>query len=319
MLTAIALIIVGFVLLMIGAEYTVQGSVAIANKLKIPTIIIGLTIVALGTSAPELVVSIKSALNGVAGISLGNIIGSNIANVFLILGAAALIHPIKCRRRIFLRDYKFLFFVTTVFLLFALSGKFVLWQGVVLLLILLGFIYYNYRNTSKSTVCEGSVSPMAQNAWYVVLAVTTAGLFAIIYGADLLVKGAVDIAKILGVSDEIIGLTIIAVGTSLPELATTVMAAIRKENDVALGNILGSNIWNIVFIMGVTPVITEVSVPLQFIRYDIWVLLLSTILLLPVMMTRARIDRNEGGLFVVLYGFYLFSQIMIAQGAWIFE
>jgi len=316
MLTAVGLIIIGFVLLMVGAEYTVKGSVAIANKIKISTIIVGLTIVALGTSAPEFVVSIRAALNGAAGISIGNVIGSNIANIFLILGVASLIFPIKCRRRIFLRDYKFLLVVSVVFIAFALTGKFVLWHGIVLLIMLIGFIYYNYRNTSKSTICEGSISPMAHKSWYFVLFVTISGLAGIIYGADLLVKGAVDIAKILGVSDEIIGLTIIAIGTSLPELATTVMAAIRKENGVALGNILGSNIWNIVFIMGFTSVVTDVSVPTQFMYYDIWIMLLATILLLPAMMTRARLSRSEGFVFVFIYSFYIVSQILIAQGTW---
>ena len=157
---------------------------------------------------------------------------------------------------------------------------------------------------------------MAHKSWYFVLFVTISGLAGIIYGADLLVKGAVDIAKILGVSDEIIGLTIIAIGTSLPELATTVMAAIRKENGVALGNILGSNIWNIVFIMGFTSVVTDVSVPTQFMYYDIWIMLLATILLLPAMMTRARLSRSEGFVFAFIYSFYIVSQILIAQGTW---
>ena len=176
-----------------------------------------------------------------------------------VLGVASLISPIKCRRRTFLRDYKFLILVSVIFIAFALSGKFVFWQGIVLLGLLLGFIYYNYRNTSRSTVCEGSLSPIANKSWLFVLVVTTVGLSGIILGAELLVKGAVSIARILGVSEEIIGLTVIAIGTSLPELATTVMAAIRRQNGVALGNILGSNIWNIVFIIGFTSVVINVA------------------------------------------------------------
>jgi len=319
MFVAVIFIILGFILLMLGAEYTVRGSVAIANKLKIPTIIVGLTIVALGTSTPEFVVSLKAALNGVAGIALGNIIGSNIANIFLILGAAAIIYPIKCRRRIFLRDYKFLALVTVVFVLFALSGKLVLWHGIILLVLLLGFVYFNYRNSVRNTsVCEGCLSPIAHKKWHVVLSVTILGLAGIMYGADLLVKGAIDIARIIGISEEIIGLTIIAIGTSLPELATTIMAALRHQNGVALGNVLGSNIWNIVFIIGVTSSITDVMVPIQFIYYDIWIMLLATVLLLPVMMTRAKINRSEGMFFLIIYTFYLFSQIMISKGIWSF-
>lgn len=314
MLLPIIYILTGFVLLMGGAEYTVRGSVAIANKLKIPTIIVGLTVVAFGTSAPEFVVSISAALKGSEGIAIGNVVGSNIANLLLILGAAAAIYPISCSRKIFIRDYAFLFLATLLFTLFALGGTFVRWQGIVLLLLLVAFVYYNYRNSRKSDVTADAVSPIAHKSWYVVLEVTVLGLAAIVYGADLLVKGAVDIARILGVSEEIIGLTIIAFGTSLPELATTGMAAYRRQNGVALGNILGSNIWNIVFIMGTTSIIVDVEVPKQFLRYDIWVMFGATLLFLPLMITKDKLSRREGMLFVFIYILYLISQILIARG-----
>ena len=318
MLHASFLILVGFVLLMVGAEYTVRGAVAIANKLKIPPIIIGLTIVAFGTSAPEFVVSIRAALSGGAGISIGNVVGSNIANVLLILGAAAMIYPITCERRVFLKDFTFLLAVNIIFVAFALTGTFVMWQGIVMLLLLFAFIYYNYRNSINSGPDEESTSPIAEKNWLFVVGVTVLGLAGIIYGADLLVRGAVDIARILGISEEIIGLTIIAVGTSLPELATTVMAAIRHQNGVALGNVVGSNIWNIVFIMGFTSTVIDVPVPQQFIYYDMWVMLLSTIILLPIMMTKSRISRIEGTFFVIIYALYLVSQILISKGIIIF-
>lgn len=308
----------GFLLLIGGAEFLVRGSVALANKLKISPLIVGLTIVALGTSAPEFVVSVKAALNGTAGISVGNVVGSNIANVFLILGCAAMIYPIKTRRRIFIRDFKFLFLVSVIFTAFALSGMFVFWHGVVLLLLLLGFIVYNYRNAKKSDFVGEVDNTLANRGWIVVISAVALGCFAIIFGADLLLKGAIEIARILKVSEEVIGLTIVAVGTSLPELATTVMAAIKKQNDVALGNVLGSNVWNIVFIMGFTSTVGDVQVSQQFRYYDIWVLLLSVFLLYPVVMTRARISRSEGGLFVVIYVFYIASQIMISRGIWTF-
>lgn len=297
-----------------GAEYLVKGAVAIANKLKIPTIIVGLTIVAFGTSAPEFVVSIKAALNNAAGISLGNIIGSNTANILLILGITALISPIKCRRRIFLRDYKFLLAVSVIFALFAFTGTFVRWHGFVLLVVLVWFIYHNYKNTKQEDLAEDASSPIADKNWLYVLFLTLGGLVGILYGAETLVKGAVQLARILGVSEETIGLTIIAVGTSLPELATTVLATIRKQTGVALGNIVGSNIWNIVFIMGFTSTITEVNVPSQFIKYDLWVMLFATIILYPAMMTKARLTRLEGFLFIVAYTLYITSQVLISQG-----
>lgn len=319
MITAILSIIAGFVLLMWGAEYTVRGAVAIANKLHIPTIIVGLTIVAFGTSAPEFVVSLSAALKGAEGISLGNVIGSNIANLLLILGVTAVIYPVSCNKKIFLRDYIFLFVVTAAFIFFAWSGKFVFWHGIVLLLLLVSFVYYNYKNSKAGDVTEEALSPIARKKWLTVIEVTVLGLIAIVYGADLLVNGAVSIARFWGISEEMIGLTIIAFGTSLPELATSGMAAFRHQNGVALGNILGSNIWNIVFIMGVTSIIADVEVSKQFLRYDLWVMVGSTLLLLPLMWTQSKMSRREGLFFVCTYILYLVSQILIAKGIVVFE
>lgn len=318
MLVPVLLIMVGFVLLMFSAEYTVRGSVAIANKLNIPTLIIGLTIVAFGTSAPEFVVSINAALSGAEGISIGNVIGSNIANLMLILGSAALIYPVTCNRKNFIRDFSFLFLVTALFVLFALGGAFVRWQGIIMLSLLFVFIVYNYMNSKKG--CdennEEAISPIANKSWLVVISVTVLGLIGIIYGAELLVNGAVELARILGVSEEIIGLTIIAFGTSLPELATTGMAALRRQNDVALGNIIGSNIWNIVFIMGATSTLVDVPVPAQFLRYDLWVMVGATVLLFPLLYSKSRLSRFEGAIFVLGYIAYLVSQILIVKGIW---
>lgn len=314
MIVSLALIVAGFVLLMGGAEYAVRGAVAIANKLHIPTMIIGLTIVAFGTSAPEFVVSISAALNGSAGISIGNIVGSNIANLMLILGAAALIYPVSCQLKIFLRDYAFLLLVTVLFIAFALGGTFVRWQGVIMLALLAAFIVYNYRNSKHDQADENASSPLTGSSWLIVFLVTAAGMAAIIYGADLLVGGAVRLARLLGVSEEIIGLTVIAFGTSLPELATTGMAAYRRQNDVALGNIVGSNIWNIVFIMGATASITDVPVAPQILRYDVWVMLGATLLLLPMMCTRGRLSRPEGLFYLLGYCAYIASLVMISHG-----
>ncbi len=317
MLYALFLILVGFVLLIGGAEYLVRGAVAIANKLKIPPVIVGLTIVAFGTSTPEFVVSIKAAFNGAAGISIGNIVGSNIANILLILGVTAIIYPIVCNRTEFLRDYKFLLFVTVLFSILAMTETFVMWHGILMLAILFGFIYFNYRNSKDGEVAEDTQSSLADKNWGIVVLVTCAGLTAIMYGSDLLVKGAIEVARILGVSEEIIGLTIVAVGTSLPELATTVVAAIRKQNGVALGNIVGSNIWNIVFIMGLTSSIIDVDVPRQFMLYDIWFMLAATLLLLPTMLTKNKLSRGEGALFLLLYAGYIVSQVLLAKGIWV--
>lgn len=318
MLLALFFILVGFVLLIGGAEYLVRGAVAIANKLKIPSIIVGLTIVAFGTSTPEFVVSIKAALNGVGGISIGNIVGSNIANILLILGVAGVISSVTCEKKTFLRDWGFMMFTTLLFVVFALSGKFVFWHGLIMLAVLIGFIVFNYFNSKDTPDDSETQSSLANKNWFVVVVITVIGLLAILYGSELLVKGAVNLAKIFGVSEAIIGLTIVAIGTSMPELATTVVASIRKQNGVALGNVVGSNIWNIVFIMGATSTIVDVEVVRQIMVYDIWVMLFATVVLLPIMMTQSKLNRIEGWLFLLLYTGYITSQVLIAQGIWQF-
>ena len=319
MLSALLFILVGFVLLIGGADWLVRGAVAIANKLKIPSIIVGLTIVAFGTSAPEFVVSIKAALNGVGGISIGNIVGSNIANILLILGVAGVVSSVTCDKKTFLRDWCFMMFTTILFVAFALNGKFVFWHGLVMLAVLLGFIVFNYINSKNSDEDDDETkSSMADKNWFIVITATLLGLLAILYGSELLVKGAVNLAKIFGISEAIIGLTIVAVGTSMPELATTVVAAIRKQNGVALGNVVGSNIWNIVFIMGATSTIVDVEVVKQILVYDMWVMVGATVVLLPILMTQSKMNRIEGVLFLLLYAGYITSQVLIAQGVWQF-
>lgn len=318
MLLALFFILAGFVLLIGGADYLVRGAVAIANKLKIPSIIVGLTIVAFGTSTPEFVVSIKAALNGAGGISIGNIVGSNIANILLILGVAGVISSVTCEKKTFLRDWGFMMFTTLLFVFFALSGKFVFWHGLIMLAVLIGFVVFNYFNSKDAPDDSETQSSLANKNWFVVVAITAIGLLAILYGSELLVKGAVSLAKIFGVSEAIIGLTIVAVGTSMPELATTVVASIRKQNGVALGNVVGSNIWNIVFIMGATSTIVDVEVVRQIMVYDMWVMLFATVVLLPIMMTQSKLNRIEGWLFLLLYAGYITSQVLIAQGIWQF-
>ncbi len=316
MLLSIGLITIGFILLMVGADITVKGGVAIANKLNIAPVIIGLTILAFGTSAPEFVVSIKAAFRGAEGIVLGNIIGSNIGNILLILGVAAMIAPISSDKKTFFRDYKFLLAVTLLFVAIAHFGLFGRAHGIVMLALLFGFIWFNYKNSKDKPQedDEETHSPYASKSWMSVIAITALGLGIIVYGGELLVNGAVTIAELLGVSEEIIGLTIIAIGTSLPELAVSAIAAYRGQSSVALGNIVGSNIWNIVFIMDFTATVTNVEVPNQFINYDNLVMLGATLILWPIMMTKGRISRLEGALFFMCFVAYIASQILITKG-----
>lgn len=318
MLVPILKIIAGFILLILGAEFAIRGAVAIAKKLNIPSLVVGLTVVALGTSAPELVVSFKAALNGAGGISIGNVVGSNIANILLILGITSIIYPITCNRKDFLREYSFLFFVTILLVLFTLTGTFIKWHGFVLISTLVVFLIYNYMNAKKSGAEEDDeveeLAKLANKNWLIVLAVLITGLFFVIYGADILVEGAVKLATLMGISESIIGLTVIAFGTSLPELATTGMAAIRKQNDVALGNIIGSNIWNILCIMGFTSTVVDIKVSEQIMNFDIWFMLASTLILLPAMLTGNKLSRKEGILFFILYIGYITTQVMLNNG-----
>lgn len=314
MVMAISLILVGFVLLTISAEYAVMGSVAIAKRLKIPTLIIGLTVVAFGTSAPEFVVSIKAAFQGSPGIAMGNIVGSNIVNIALILGITSLIYPIVSKKHVLSVDYVILFLVTVLFSLFCLLGRIVMWQGLLFIAIMAAFIYYNYKSFKEDKVVEEINSAISNKSWVVILLVTAAGFVGIVYGSEILVTGAVDLARLLGVSETIIGLTIIAVGTSLPELATSVVAAVRRQNDIALGNIVGSNIWNILFIVGVTTTFVDIDVPKQLIIYDVWVMCFVTALFLLFIWGAKKIDRKSGILLILVYVLYIISQILITKG-----
>ncbi len=315
MISASLWIILGLVMLVGGAEYAVRGAVAIANRLHIPSLIIGLTIVALGTSIPEFVVSLKAALQGNAGISVGNVIGSNITNVLLVLGLSAIIYPVSCSGKAFYRDFSFLFVVTLVFAFFVVNGKFIHWNGWVLLALLVMFIVYNYFGAKNDDNQEEEIpSQMINSSWWLILVAFFGGLAVIAYGADFLVAGAVDIATIFGVSEEVIGVTIVAVGTSAPELATSCVAAFRKQNGIALGNVVGSNIWNIVCVMGITTTITDVKVADQFVLFDVWVMMASSFMLLPVMMFKNKILRSEGLFMLLCFIAYIYAQILISRG-----
>ncbi len=304
---------VGFVLLMGGANYLVKGSVAIANKLNIPPLVVGLTVVAFGTSVPEFVVSIKSALIGAGGISVGNVVGSNIANVLLILGVSAIISPLAIDKKSFIKDFCFLMVVTIVFVAFALTGAFVTWMGLLMLCMLLGFVIFSYYSSknNKNIDNPSAKSPMADKPWLMVICVTVASIAVIIFGSDLLVNGAVTIAQSFGVSEEIIGLTLVAFGTSVPELATSAVAAYRKQSEIAIGNVMGSNIWNILFIIGASSSIIDIEVSKQIMHYDMWIMLATSAMLF-FATKKGNIGRKAGIIFFIIYILYIMSQIYIS-------
>jgi cation:H+ antiporter len=310
-MTSIQLVL-GLVLLLGGGEAVVKGSVAVAKRLGVSPLLIGLTLVGFGTSTPELVASIEAAVAGVPGIAVGNVVGSNIANILLILGLSALIHPLATTREAFRRDGAVLIGASLALLLAVLAGAIGRGTGALFIALLATYTvgtYYSERrrggpSADRHAAEAEEVAPRAM-AMPWCLALTMAGIAAIIYGASLLIDAAVSIARSAGLSDAVIGLTLVAAGTSLPELVTCTMAAARRHPDVAFGNIVGSNIFNALGIAGVTAVVRPLAVPGEIARFDIWVMVATAALLVLFAATGWRVNRWEGGVLLAAYAAYL--------------
>ncbi|MBR6513855.1 MAG: calcium/sodium antiporter [Clostridia bacterium] len=308
---AILSLVFGFVLLIKGADYFVDGASSIAKKLHIPSIIIGLTIVAFGTSAPELAVSITAALKESNDIAVGNVVGSNIFNTLVVLGTSAAITPVVVQKSIIKHDYPISIFITALLGIFCLDRVFgkenmeiSRIDGIILLICFAGFMAFilweglKNRDSSENTDENGKAKPF----WLTVI-LGVIGLAAIIIGGDLTVEGAKDIAQKLGLSDALIGLTVVALGTSLPELVTSIVAARKGESDIAVGNVVGSNIFNILLILGTSATIFPMTVSTTYI-YDIGILLaISVIFFIPIAI-RKRVDRWLGIIMVLTYLLY---------------
>ncbi len=298
-MTDILLVLGGFVALLFGGDYLVRGAVSIAQRWGVSPMVIGLTLVGFGTSMPELLTSLQAAFAGSPGIAVGNVVGSNIANILLILGAAALIAPIAVSRETFNRDATILIAATALCIVLALTGSFSRGNGVVFLLGLAGFLFIAVRSGG------GDALPPATASIAFAAAMFVGGLLVTLLGAKLLVVGAVGMAREFGVSEAVIGLTVVAIGTSLPELVTSIVAARKGQSDIALGNIIGSNIFNILGILGVTALVKPIGVPAEILQLDIWVMAAATLTLVAVCMTGWRITRTEGGVMLAAYAGYL--------------
>jgi len=306
----------GVVLLLFGAEYLVRGAVALARKLRVTPMIIGMTIVAYGTTAPELVVSLQAAVDGLPGISVGNVVGSNIANILLILGLSAVIFPIVVQPTTLYRDAAMCMGAALLFTGLALSGTIERWQGMFMLAILAAFSIYAFRverNRGRHNDPGDLAEELAEEfkeppkpMWLSLLSVV-GGIVAVVTGARLLVTAAVTTARTLGVGEEVIGLTIVAVGTSLPELATAVVAAWRRHSEVAVGNILGAGIYNLLAIMGLVAVVNPIPVPAQILVFDLWFMLVVTATLMSLLLLRKGLSRPVGAMF--LAGFVAYTAL----------
>lgn len=312
MITNVTLSILSLFALYIGAGWLVKGSSELALKAKISNLVIGLTIVAFGTSAPELVVSLNATLSGQGDISVGNIIGSSIFNIAAILGISAVIQPLKAKRQLTRLDIPILIVATVVFTLLFWNGTLGRLEGCLFLagiiLYTIFSLYYSRKHEKKVEELAGELEKQPE-AWYKDVMYIVGGLVILIFASNLLVNNAVSIAQELGVSEAVIGLTIVAAGTSLPELATSVVSALKKNPDIAIGNIVGSNLFNILAIAGTSSMVKPIVA--KNVNYvDLLVMLGLTLLLLPLVKSGQKISRAEGWALIVVYLCYL---------AWLFR
>lgn len=303
----ILLLIVGFVLLIKGADFFVDGASGIADRFGIPQIVIGLTIVAFGTSAPEAAVSITAGFQGSTGIAIGNVLGSNILNILIILGITSCIIPLTVQKNTLKFEIPFVIFITAVLVaLGAFLGELGLVSGLVLIaLFVLFFVYLIRTSKNGNNGGEEGEEPKKKKPVWLLILMTIGGLVAIVFGSDFTVDGATVIAKTFGMSDRLIGLTIVALGTSLPELVTSIIAGRKGNSDIAVGNIVGSNIFNILFVLGVTALICPIPYESKFIIDGIIAVAAVVLLLLCIALDKERKIRRWGGItMLVCYAGY---------------
>ena len=308
MLLYIILIIVGFALLIVGADFLVDGASGIAKKFHIPEIIIGLTIVSIGTSMPELFVSITSAIDGYSDMALGNVIGSNLCNLLLILGLSSLIKPVDFQEETRKYEIPMCLLFTIILMIFSnTSGGISRIEAVILLVLFVLFIEYTiYMGKKKSKEDSKVVEEKNKNKTIKNIILIILGIVGLKFGGDFVVNNAVNIAKMFNISEKVISLTILAIGTSLPELVTSVTAAIKGNSDIAIGNIIGSNIFNILLILGVSSVIKPITFNSSY-NMDLSILCISTVILalFPIIPPKNKMSRVNGLIYVLMYGAYM--------------
>ena len=297
---------IGLAMLYFGAEWLVKGSIAIANKLRISQLVIGLTVVAFGTSAPELAVSISSAFQGMADVAVGNVVGSNIVNIGMILGLSAIISPIIVSKSTIKKEVPIMVGVALLLLAIAIDGKIDFVDGLILIGGIVSFIVFSYKSSKLSPELNELDSHVITSKQLVPksIGLIGVGLGLLSFGAFFTVDNSVIIAKSIGISDLIIGLTLVAIGTSLPELLTSVIAAKKGHSDLSVGNIVGSNIFNILAILGISSIITGIAVHQQAVL-DIVIMIVFSLALLPIMKTGLTISKKEGFALVASYIVYV--------------
>lgn len=300
-------VLAGMALLYFGGEALVNNSVILARSWGVSTVVVGLTVVAFGTSSPELATSLIAALQGSPEIAIGNVVGSNILNILGILGITAVVAAIRVESQFIRREVPFMIGVTLLLFPLLWNGYLVRWEGLFLVMLLIAYIVYIYRASSGDKVLleETKRAYPEHKASWKTYGLVIMGLVLLGVGARVLVLGATGIARGFGVPELIIGLTVVAFGTSMPEVAASVIAALKKEPDIALGNIIGSNIFNILCILGITVTVTPMSIAWVTIQRDMWVMLAVSLLLWPFLFTGRKLSRLEGALFLLAYGIYV--------------
>lgn len=318
----VLLLLLGLALLLVGAEILVRGASRLALATGMSPLVIGLTVVAFGTSAPELAVSIGAARSGAPDIALGNVVGSNITNVLLILGVSALIAPLVVARQLIRVDVPIMVAVSVLALVFALDGGISRTDGAILAALLVGYTLLQVRlgradpAAADTTLDTVDGPPRGARAWILNIALVGGGLALLILGANWLVESATQIARQLGLSELVIGLTVVAVGTSMPEIATSIIATIRGQRDLAVGNVVGSNIFNILGVLGVAAVVSPTGIPVSpaAVNFDMPVMIATAVACLPIFFTGHSIQRWEGAVFLGYYIAYTAYLLLDAAG-----
>lgn len=307
---SIFLLVLGFILLVIGGEYLVRSSVALSFKFNISKMVIGMTVVSFATSAPELLVSLQAALSGSPAIAINNVVGSNIANIGLVLGITALVGPILVDRSFYKLNWPVMMAISII-LYYFLSNDRVLSaiEGGILFLLLIAFIVYLLRHVKKDEVAEEIDESLSDTSGFKIVIWLVIGAAALYFGSEWLVEGAKDIALSIGVSEAVIGVSLIAIGTSVPELAASVIAAAKKEKAISLGNLIGSNIFNIGSVLGLTAIIKPIPIDdASILDRDIFWMLSNAAVLLPLVFIKKKfeISRIKGFFLVIGYGVFMF-------------
>lgn len=301
------LVLAGFVLLFLCGNWLVKGGVELSKHFRISPLVAGLTIVAFGTSAPELFVSVKAVYTNSPDISIGNVVGSNIANVALILGSVAIVFPLRVKKPSLINDWLVMIFAFFLMFVFLRNGVLQTGEGVIFFLLLLVYIVWSVLSSRRKSAREAEVFPVPGMKIFPAVGLVFLAVLGLYYGADWLVKGASDLAIGWGVSERVVGISIVAFGTSVPELATSLAAAIKKEMDISIGNIIGSNIFNVFSILGITAMLKPLDVSPTVVSVDmVWMVAVSVLLLLLLIPLRNGIlSRWKGALLLVVYIVYI--------------